>query len=97
MVSVRRGSAKVESCERIFISRRLLKIRTAFMEGDKKRVKEPDRIEEAKTNPQRIQEYEFFVNEGEGETEEALPEDRHAKVIKRRKGDRNKSRTFFLD
>ena len=67
------------------------------MEGDKKRVKGPDRIEEAKTNPQRIQEYEFFVNEGEGVTGEALPEDRHTKAIKRGKGGRNKSRTFFLD
>jgi hypothetical protein len=51
------------------------------MEGDKKQVKELDRIEEAKTNPQRIQEYDFFVNEGEGETEEALPDDRCAKAI----------------
>ena len=67
------------------------------MEGDKKRVKEPESIEGEKTNPQRIHEYEFFVHEGEGETEEVLPEDRNAKVIKGKNGDRNKSRIFFLD
>jgi hypothetical protein len=67
------------------------------MEGDKKRVKEQDRTAEEKTSPARILEYEFFVHEGEGETEKALPEDRNAKTVKRRQGHRNKSSIFFLD
>lgn len=67
------------------------------MEGDKKRVKEQDRIAEEKTSPTQILEYEFFVDEGEGETKKALPEDRSAKMVKRRQGYRNKSSIFFLD
>ena len=67
------------------------------MEGDRKRVKEQDRTAEEKANPPRILEYEFFVYAGEGETEKALPEDRNAEVIKRKKGYRNKSSIFFLD
>jgi hypothetical protein len=67
------------------------------MEGDKKRVKEQDRITEEKTSPTRVLEYEFFIHEGEEETDRAVPEDRKAKAVKKRQGYRNKSSIFFLD
>jgi hypothetical protein len=67
------------------------------MEGDKKRVKESECLEGEITNPQPIQEYEFFVRKSEGEMEAVLPEDRNEKRIKGKSGDRNKSRIFFLD
>ncbi len=68
------------------------------MESDTERAKEPSRTEEGEPSPQHIQEYEFFVNESEGENMDALPADRHAKIAKRRKGgSKNKSITFFLD
>lgn len=67
------------------------------MEEDKKQVKEQERIPEEKTSPTQIQEYEFFVDDGEGDTKKALPEDRSAKRVKRREGCRNKSSIFFLD
>jgi hypothetical protein len=67
------------------------------MEGDKKQVKEQERIAEDKTSPTQILEYEFFVDEGERDINKALPEDRSAKEVKRREGCRNKSSIFFLD
>jgi hypothetical protein len=67
------------------------------MEGDKKQVKEQERIAEDKTSPTQILEYEFFVDEGERGTMKALPEDRNAKRVNRRVDCRNKSSIFFLD
>jgi len=65
------------------------------MEGDKKRLKEPNCLEGGKTDPEPIQEYEFFVHGGAGETEAMPLEDRNARGIKGKSGEQNKSRIFF--
>jgi len=67
------------------------------MEVDKKRIEEPECLEGEKTNPPLIQEYEFFVREGEEELEAVPLEDQNARGIKGKNGEQNKSRIFFLD
>jgi hypothetical protein len=65
------------------------------MEGDKKHLKEPKCSGGTKTDPLTIQEYEFFVQGGAGETEAAPPEVQNAKGIKGKNDEQNKSRIFF--
>jgi len=50
---------------------------------------------EANLNPDRIQEYDFFVTPDGGETSEGTPGGRREKTKKKKSG-RNKSTTFFL-
>jgi hypothetical protein len=65
------------------------------MERDKKRLKEPICSEGIITDPEPIQEYEFFVREGAGEIEAEPPEAQKAKGVKGKNGEESKSRIFF--
>lgn len=65
------------------------------MEGDQKRPKETKRLEGEKTNSRPIQEYEFFVHGGAGETEAMPLENQKAGGVKEKNGGQSKSRIFF--
>ena len=65
------------------------------MEGEKKRPSSRlSKGKKAKLNSGSIQEYDFFVTQDGGETEEAAPAD-HS-IRDRKKGGRKKSTFFFL-
>jgi hypothetical protein len=65
------------------------------MEGEKQTENsQGSKGREANPNPDRIQEYDFFVTHEGSERSEANPDDRREK--KRKKSGRNKSTTFFL-
>jgi len=66
------------------------------MEGDEKSLKEPGSPEGERTNPQTVQEYEFFVRQGAGETGAmSLAEQKPGGVKEKNSEQNNKSRIFF--
>lgn len=65
------------------------------MERDDKRLKDPKCSEMGITDPQPIQEYEFFVHGGVGGAEAAPSREQNAKGIKGKKSEPGKNGIFF--